>query len=141
MKLSLCRSKPEQTCTPGDLYVNGVWECYTLEDVIREVPGVPVAEWKIHGKTAIPEGVYRVTLEDSSRFGPETITINNVPGFTSIRMHAGNTDADTDGCPLVGQARGHESLLRSRAALEALKPKIRSALYGGGEVTISVENP
>ncbi len=132
MRLSLCRQPSGVSCTEGDLYVNGVWECFTLEDVVR-------AE-KIPGKTAIPEGVYRITLENSPKFGPETITVNDVPGFTSIRIHAGNTDADTEGCPLVGLRRGPDSIYDSRKALAALKAKVKLGLEGGGEVFLSVEN-
>ena len=75
---------------------------FTLEDTVREITGKPVESWKVPGATAIPAGRYRVTLENSARFGAETLTLNDVPGFTSIRMHAGNTVVDTAGCPLLG---------------------------------------
>jgi len=92
-----------RTATVGDLFVNGELECRTLEDPVRERLGVPVALWKVAGDTAIPKGRYRVTLEHSPNFGPDTLTIHEVPGFTDIRSHAGNTVGDTRGCPLVGQ--------------------------------------
>ena len=62
------------------------------------------------GKGPIPAGVYRVTLSYSRRLKQLLPEILEVPGFTGIRMHAGNTSADTKGCPLVGmyQASDHE---------------------------------
>ena len=99
MKITIQRAPSHGGATIGKLSIDGIMACYTLEDEVREVPGQPVSEWKIKGATAIPAGEYRVTLEDSGRFGPDTLTINNVPGFQYIRMHAGNTSADTEGCP------------------------------------------
>lgn len=132
MNLKLARLASDTHRTHGDLYVDGAWECYTLEDVVRDE--------KIHGETAIPAGRYRVTLELSPKFGANTITVNNVPGFAGVRIHAGNTEEDTEGCPLVGQIRSDASILRSKAALEALKPKIAAALQEGGDVWLTVEN-
>jgi len=132
MNLYLHRLPSDEHRTHGDLFIDGEWECYTLEDVVREV--------KIPGETAIPEGRYRVTLENSPRFGPGTLTVNDVPGFSGVRIHAGNTEADTHGCPLVGQVRADASILKSRAALDALKPKIAAALQDGGEVWIEIIN-
>ena len=76
MKLLLERQPSHLTCTLGSLYVNDEFECFTLEDVVREIEGRPVSEWKIHGQTAIPAGEYFVTLENSPRFGVGTLTIN-----------------------------------------------------------------
>ena len=59
--------------TIGELMLDGARLVYTLEDEIREVPGMPVGNWKIKGATAIPAGNYRVTLEDSPRHGPTTL--------------------------------------------------------------------
>src|SRR4051812_46901688 len=93
---------PLKRRTPGELRVNGVFFCYTVEDQVREIVGEPVRTWKVEGATAIPAGRYWVTLEKSARFGADTITINRVEGFTAIRMHAGNDEDDTEGCVVVG---------------------------------------
>lgn len=112
MKLLLQRTHANGHATFGKLFADGVFLCYTLEDVVREVAGTPVQDWKLFGKTAIPSTAYAgkpyvVTLENSGRFGPDTLTINAVPGFTSIRMHAGNTDADIKAMrALMEQAKG-----------------------------------
>lgn len=121
--------------------------CYTLEDAIREIAGVPVEQWKVAGETAIPAGRYRLTFEDSPRFGPDTLTVNDVPGFTGIRIHAGNDDADTHGCLLVGSAIQRDpagdggNVLHSVVALRVLQATVQAAIEDGLEVWITYVNP
>lgn len=132
MELLLQRLESDKHRTHGDLSVDDVWQCYTLEDPVRAA--------KIHGQTAIPAGRYPVTLEESPRFGVDTITINGVPGFSYIRIHAGNDEDDTEGCPLVGQVRAEASILKSRAALAELKPKLQAARDEGQAIWITIKN-
>ena len=143
MKLTLQRRESKGGATIGKLFIDGVYACCTLEDEIREVKGQPVESWKVHGKTAIPAGDYLVTLEDSGRFGPDTLTINNVPGFKYIRMHAGNTSADTEGCPLLGMQATETTLIggTSRPAVALVKGEVMRAITRGEKVTIEVRNP
>jgi Family of unknown function (DUF5675) len=140
MKLSIIRADSIGGATIGKLYIDGVFACHSLEDEVREVPGEPVESWKIKGETAIPTGEYRVTLEQSSRFGPDTLTINDVPGFQYIRMHPGNTSADTEGCILLGMQSTQVTLIggTSRPAVELVKGEVRGALGRGEDVTINV---
>ena len=142
MKLTLQRKPSQGGATLGLLYIDGVFACHTCEDEVREVEGEPVATWKIKGQTAIPAGTYRVTLEPSARFGPDTLTIHNVPGFEYIRMHAGNTAADTEGCPLLGNAITATGIVggTSRPAVEFVKGMVRHSLAHGNEVTIDISN-
>ena len=103
-----------------------------MEDIIREV--------KIPGETAIPAGRYRVVLTFSKRFQRILPLLQDVPNFTGIRIHSGNTDKDTEGCMLVGQERGPTTVMRSRAALNVLQYKIEEAITGGDEVWIEIRN-
>ena len=143
MKLTLQRRESKGGATIGKLFIDGVYACCTLEDEIREVKGRPVESWKVHGKTAIPAGDYRVTLENSGRFGPDTLTINDVPGFKYIRMHAGNTSADTEGCPLLGMQATETTLIggTSRPAVALVKGEVMRAITRGEKVIIEVRNP
>ena len=141
MKLLVQREPTKAKATLGRLLIDGVFECDTLEDAVREVKGRPVAEWKIYGETAIPEGVYRVTFENSARFGPDTLTVNAVPGFEGIRIHAGNTDKDTHGCLLLGTRSAPDFVGNSRAALAKLKAKVAEAIKRGETVEIEYRNP
>ncbi len=138
MRLSLQRQPSENEATIGVLYLNGTFQCWVLEDQVREIPGVPVDQWKIPGKTAIPAGTYRVTVDFSNRFQRNMLHILDVPGFEGIRIHSGNTAADTDGCILVGNERVGSSIGASRDALKELQPIVEAALAGGEEVTIEI---
>lgn len=102
MELILQRTRLKEGWTNGQLYIDGNYFCFTLEDKVREEDGVPVEKWKVKGETAIPQGLYDLALEDSPRFGKGTITLLRVPGFSKIRIHTGNTDKDTEGCIIVG---------------------------------------
>jgi len=142
--LTLQRQPSYKDATFGSLLTDGAFFCHTLEDKIREVSGVPVSKWKIHGKSAIPTGRYPITLEYSPRFGVDTITIKDVVGFVGVRMHGGNDIDDTEGCPIVGSMIDREvpciSGAQSAGTLKALKAWVRAAL-NRGECFIDVVNP
>lgn len=133
MRLTLRREVLAESCTHGSLLVDGVFEAFTLEDTVRTGP-------KVHGQTAIPAGRYRVDITLSARFGKSLPLLRDVPGFTGIRIHAGNTAADTEGCVLVGASRAHDSVLSSRLAMGHLQPLIAGALARKEEVWIDVHN-
>ena len=132
MQLLLERLQLDADLTIGSLSIDGDWECWTLEDVVR-APGV-----KVKGATAIPAGTYRVDITFSNRFQQPMPLLLNVPMFEGIRIHAGNTAADTEGCILVGQDRLARSIGRSRKAYAALFTKLREAKARARSITIEV---
>ena len=120
MKLVLKRFEYKNTYTIGKLYVNGVYYCYTLEDVVR-----PKGE-KVNGQTAIPTGTYSVIIDHSNRFNCDMPHILNVPGFEGIRIHKGNTSADTEGCILLGTTwAGKDFIGNSKFAFDPLFEKMK----------------
>ena len=124
--------------TEGDLTVDGLRECVTLED---HSPWSDPAAVKVPGRTCIPPGRYKIVLVDSQRFGTDTLSLVGVPGFTAIRIHAGNTSAQTEGCILVGQdatAPDDDWIGRSAAALKALKVTVIQRLRAGEEAWITI---
>lgn len=131
-RLTLTRRWFTDCSTGGELRVEGAWACYTLEDVCRE-PGV-----KIAGATAIPEGVYRVTLTESARFKRVLPRLHEVPGFSGVLIHAGNTPADTHGCILVGLARTTDRVERSREAMATLMATLRRVEARGEKIEIEI---
>lgn len=143
MKLTLNRRPSLGGATIGELLEDGTRLCYTLEDEIRERVGEPVANWKVKGATAIPAGEYRVTLEHSPRFGPDTLTINGVPGFVGVRIHGGNKHEDTEGCPLLGLKVTATTIVggTSGPAVKLVKDAVRAALASGQQVWIDINNP
>jgi hypothetical protein len=120
MNLKLVRKSFTEESTMGELSINGKSECFTLEDKVRAV--------KIHGKTAIPAGIYEVSITFSDKFKKQLPLLNNVPNFAGIRIHSGNTAADTEGCILVGTSKGKDFVGGSRAAFKALFQKLEAAL-------------
>lgn len=105
MELLLQREPTKGRNTLGTLEVNGVMKWHTLEDVVREIPGVPVREWKIAASTAIPSGRYLVHKTFSPRFGREMYLVDGVEGFQGIRIHPINDHDDTEGCIGLGMNR------------------------------------
>lgn len=146
MILTLQRTHAHGAATFGKLFADGVFLCYTLEDQVREVPGQPVAAWKVHGATAIPATPpgepYRVTLAQSMKFGLDTLTVLGVPGFSYIRMHGGNSTADTEGCPLLGMAINEQGIVggTSRPAVKLAQTAVQQALAEGQGVWLDVLN-
>ena len=119
MNLTIIRKYPATDCVVGELYVDGVFECYTLEDVERPV--------KIAGVTAIPRGQYETVITYSERFKRMLPLLLNVPNFDGVRIHTGNVSAHTEGCILVGKARTDYQVLQSKDAFEELFKKLQTA--------------
>jgi hypothetical protein len=112
MKLELKRAYIGKTYTIGHLYVDGEFLCDTLEDIPRDV--------KIMNETCIPTGDYKVILNESNRFKRVMPLLLQVPNFEGIRIHAGNSEADTSGCILVGKNTARGMLSESRATFDKL---------------------
>ncbi len=116
MELHLERKYRKDTYTIGNLYVNGEWLCNTLEDKDRKLyQGMSeelIMQQKVYGETAIPYGRYEITLKvQSPRYKDKkqyakcqgyVPRLLNVPCFSGILIHIGNSNADTSGCILVG---------------------------------------
>ena len=128
MQIRVPRTIKTGKSTIGEMFVDGVFQCFTLEDTERKF-GV-----KVYGETAIPLGTYPVTLEFSPKFCRRVPHIQNVPGFSSILIHPGNTDADTEGCVLVGKTHAPDFIGQSRIAFEELFRK----LDGATDITITI---
>lgn len=122
-------------CTHGMLYINGLLECYTLEDTDRLVES---GGEKLFGETAIGRGKYEVIIDMSQRFRRELPRLLDVPQFSGIRIHSGNTAKDTEGCILVGTARGSDRVTNSRVALHALMEKMERAYTRNERIYIEV---
>ena len=119
MLIEVKRFEFKDTYTVGKMYVDGVYECYTLEDVVRNGT-------KVLGKTAIPIGEYKLIVDASVRFKQDMPHILNVPDFTGVRIHSGNTSADTDGCILLGTTwTGGDFISNSKVAFNTFFDKLK----------------
>lgn len=136
MELILNRIFLGSSATIGELLVNDKHLCDTLEDRVR-----PEGE-KVYGKTAIPEGTYEVKLTHSPRFKKILPEILNVPNFSGIRIHTGNSSKDTEGCILVGTWDGEKEdwVGNSRIAFDELMALLEKATNNKEKVTITVKS-
>lgn len=120
------------TSTRGNLIVDGVNWGYTIEDVVR-----PAGSPKVHGETAIPAGLYEVKAHPSPRFKKTLPWLQNVPGFSYILAHGGNTSEDTEGCIIV--AAKYAALDRIFESLsDKVSKTVIEALGAGKRVTWEV---
>lgn len=141
MKLTLKRIALRPTYTIGKLYIDDVYFCDTIEDTVRDINKsgkFDNGEQKIKGKTAIPYGTYEIKWTYSPRFKKYTPQLMNVPSFEGIRIHAGNTSADTEGCLILGKNKQVGKVLNSRATINKFYPIIKEAC-SNGKVTIEIK--
>ena len=112
MKLELKRIFKCPYYTIGKLYLDGIYFSDTLEDCTREI--------KIANETAINTGTYQVIINHSNRFKRLMPLLVNVPKFEGVRIHSGNTAANTSGCILVGRNTSTGKLTESLVTFEKL---------------------
>jgi hypothetical protein len=117
MILTLKRNEPEDGCMIGRLFINNTNFCSTIEDE-------PRIKKEMH-KTAIPSGRYEVVINWSNRFKMYMPLLLNVPYFEGIRIHSGNTAADTSGCILVGVFYNDETVIDSKNTFKSLMTELK----------------
>lgn len=130
MELKLYRKIYSKNSTIGELFINGTFFCFTLEDFCRDLnrdgdlkdPG----EAKVYGQTAIPAGRYQVLINMSNRFKKLMPLLVNVPGFEGIRIHNGNTAAHTEGCILVGASKAVDFVGKSVDTFDKLMIRLKA---------------
>ena len=124
--------------TFGELYADGVLECETMEQPVREIEDALVSNWKIKGDSAIPRGRYRIVINRSQRLKYELPLLLNVPWFEDVRISPNCLEAGTDGWIVVGTERLEMGLVNSRIAFSELFQDIRDALNAGEQVWVTV---
>lgn len=113
----------------GDLHIDGEFFCFVLENEIRP------DKVKVFGKTAIAAGQYKVELTMSNRFKRVMPILLNVPMFTGVRLHGGNTSEDSHGCPLIAFNTDYKKIWGSaeRSLTKLLKEH-------DGDIYITIKN-
>ena len=143
MLITLDRAWKRKGYTISRLYINGELFCNALEDEDRGLRQdqdlATIKAKKIAGETAIPSGNYMVTLTYSPRFRKMLPLLNDVPGFSGVRIHSGNTAKDTEGCILVGQNLEKGKVLNSRAWYDKLLAKMQEAWNKKDHVVIDIQ--
>ena len=148
MELILERIAKRKSYTIGRLYIQKLvpeeyrtyerkeYFCDTLEPTWRDYKN---GAYKVKGRSAIPEGRYAVVISYSPKFGAWLPILLGVPKFEGIRIHAGNTAKDTEGCILVGKNKLVGQLVDSRIWLHRLKKKIVEAKDKGEAVWLTIK--
>ena len=148
MELILERIAKRKTYTIGRLYIQrrvddeylagteNQYFCDTLEPTWRDYEH---GAYKVKGRSAIPEGRYPVVITWSPKMKQWLPILLGVPKFEGIRIHAGNTAEDTEGCILVGKNREVGKVLDSRIWVQRLKRKIVEAKDKGEAVWLTVK--
>lgn len=120
MNIQVIRKTFTDRSTIGEMFIDGAFFCYTLEDVVRDKNNdgdlQDKGEQKVYGKTAIPKGKYEVIINYSERFKKQMPLLLNVKGFDGIRIHTGNSDSDTHGCLLLGKSKSKDFIGLSNLA-------------------------
>lgn len=142
MELTLKRETFTEDSTIGTLTINGVKECFILEDKDRGLTdAMPLAEivgTKVYGKTAIPYGRYEIDWTMSARFKIFMPILLRVKGYEGIRIHKGNTAIDTLGCLICGTLKKSNMVTESTMATKKLYDKIESAKKQGQKIYITI---
>ena len=145
MKLTVVRTQFGTDATNGLLFINGIFECYTLEDQYQAV--------KVMHETCIPEGTYDIKFRKTGGFHAKyteryknahygMLHIQDVPNFTYILIHTGNTDEHTSGCLIVGETQQDLEISKdgfigsSTTAYKKMYAKVAGQLLQGKDVSI-----
>ena len=142
MYIQIVRLRDNGSDTISTFSINGVFECFSLEDTHNEP--------KIHGRTRIPAGTYNIELRTegtmTDRYAEKysnhrgMLWLRNVPNFEYVYIHTGNTEDHTDGCILVGANCNSiaGTVGNSVVAYKKIYAKVILALDRGEEVTIQI---
>ena len=145
MKLTVVRTQFGTDATNGLLFIDGIFECYTLEDQYQAV--------KVMHETCIPEGTYDLNFRKTGGFHAKyseryknahygMLHVQDVPNFTYILIHTGNTDEHTSGCLIVGETQQDLDISddgfigHSGKAYSKLYDKVAKQLLQGNKVSI-----
>ena len=137
MKVEIIRDVFQDEYTLGRMLVDGKAFGFTCEDCDR---GLEAGGIKVKRKTAIPMGRYPLTATMSVRFSRLMPLVKDVPQFTGVRIHGGNTHNDTEGCPLLGAVRTAEGVAGCLNVNAALLKLIVDTERAGGECWLEVKN-
>jgi len=143
MELNVKRIARKDGYTIGRLFINNEYFCDTLEDTDRGLSSTmqvnEILAKKVKAQTAIPTGKYDVILTFSPRFKRVLPLLLSVKGYEGVRVHAGNTNKDTEGCLLIGENKAKGQVLNSRATLEKLMSILLDCEKRKEKVTILIE--
>ena len=149
MKLTVVRTQFGTDATNGLLFIDGIFECYTVEDQYQAV--------KVMHETCIPEGTYDIQFRKTGGFHARydkkyknahygMLHLQDVPNFTYILIHAGNTSDDSSGCILTTTTQTDLDSAKagfggqSQLAYKRMYDKVAKVLLQNTPVEIEITN-
>ena len=153
MEITVKRVFKGPNYTIGHLYVNGTYECDTLEDPDRGLTDSmtvqEITSKKVYGNTAIPTGTYDIDMNTiSPKFkdrswakfcGGKLPRLIDVKGYEGVLIHVGNKAEDTLGCILVGENKIKGQVVNSTATFQELYSVMLKAKLLGEELSLTIE--
>ena len=154
MKLLLDRKWKKDTYTIGRLFVDGVLFCNTVEDKDRGLKQTDslatIQSKKVYAETAIPTGTYTIRMDIKSPkysayswyknlCGGFMPRLENVPGFTGILIHPGNSALDSAGCIIPGKNTKVGQVTDSKTTFSKLYKKMKKAYDKGEKIEITIK--
>lgn len=140
MRLSIRRTLKNNEFTEGSLFIDGEFFCNTLElfdsGLSMQDGTTAIKLKKKERKICIPYGTYPVVINYSPRFKKALPLLLNVPGFSGIRIHTGNTVKDSEGCILVGIKTDDGYVAKSKETFNRLMQRIQNS---SSNVTITIQ--
>lgn len=153
MDILLKRRYKGTSYTIGSLFIDGKYECDTIEDTDRaisnEMNESEILSKKVYGKTAIPYGKYEITLDTvSPKFKGRSWAkfcngklprLLNVKGFDGILIHVGNTEKDSLGCIIVGENKIKGQVINSTVTFKNLYLKLYKTKLTGEKLYLTIK--
>lgn len=144
MTIKVIRKTYTDKSTISDVYIDDKFICYILEDkdrgLLQQMSTEEIKKKKQYAVTAIPLGKYEVIVTYSNRFKKDLPLLLNVPGYEGVRIHPGNTDANTEGCLLPGSSKSTDFVGESKKAFEVLFNHIKQAIAKKEKVWVEILN-
>jgi hypothetical protein len=142
MEIKLNRRLLKDDYTIGSIYIDDKYLCDAIEDKVRDINQDgdldDEGEGKVFGETAIPYGRYKVDLTISPKFKRVLPLVLNVPHFTGIRIHRGNTAKDSHGCILPGENKSEGKVINSTKYELRIIEEMLIALKNGDNITLTI---
>lgn len=138
-EVTLERAWRRETYTVGRVFVDGERFCESMEDkdrgLTQDMTLEEIKRVKVYGETAIPAGVYTVKMTYSPKYKRKIPEVLNVPGYSGIRIHSGNTAKDSLGCILLGRNTKVGMVTESRKTCKEFERLLEAA---GGECKLTI---
>lgn len=144
MNIHIYRKYKKESYTIGRLFIDGQFVCNTLEPKDRgldqQMSVGDIRMCKVRGLTAIPLGRYKVEMSWSVKFKERRPFLIDVPCYTGVMIHEGNTVRSTMGCILVGMNTVKGCVMESKRYLAVIMKKICEAGERGEEIQLTIYN-